>query len=130
MMYALGNFAVEGNASPLFLLKMDVDVNPSTPSEVTTGIGDNAEPSSPFSLHLYPQPARDNLRLHIGGSSGTYRAEVFDMAGRRLLETVVDLRPSAADPEVELHNAPPGLYLMKVISENGRYTYAKFVKDQ
>jgi hypothetical protein len=52
------------------------------------------------------------------------------MAGRRLLETVVDLRPSAADPEVELHNAPPGLYLMKVISENGRYTYAKFVKDQ
>jgi uncharacterized delta-60 repeat protein len=130
VMYTLGNFTLEGNASPSFLLKMEVDVTSAVPSDITTGVEQIIEPGKAFSLDIYPQPVQDRLRVSIGGRSGIYTMELFDMTGRRLLETTAHFDTSGHAPEFEIANAPAGVYLMKVTSEYGQYSFAKFVKSE
>lgn len=129
-MYTLGNFRLDGDASPSFLLKMELDVTsvpPPPPSDVTTGI---EETTGRFSLEVYPQPVRNTFRVQIGGLPGAYLTEVFDLAGRKILETTLDFNTTRDAPELNIPKAPPGIYLMKVTSENGKYSFTKFVKAE
>lgn len=129
VMYTLGAFRLEGSTSPSFLLKMEVDVTPAVPSEITTGVDEFSAFGKAFSLEIYPQPVRDRLRVRIGGMSDMYTGELFDLAGKRLLEMPLDPDSSGVSPEVDITHAPAGVYLMKVTSENGKYSFAKFVKS-
>lgn len=129
LMYTVGNFKVEGNASPSFLLKMEVDVRAAPPSDITTGLNETTGAGNAFSLDVYPQPVKNKLRLRIGGASGTYTSELFDLTGKKLLEMLLDSGASH-DGELDMANIPAGLYLIKVTSENGKCSFAKFVKSE
>jgi uncharacterized delta-60 repeat protein len=130
-MYTLGNFRLDDNESPSFLLKMELDMTSAPPpSDITTGLEETAGRGNAFSLDVYPQPVKNALRLRIGGMSGVYSAEVYDLTGRRVLETTLDSNSSGDAPLLNIANAPAGVYLMKVTSENGKYSFAKFVKSE
>ena len=131
VMYTLGNFRLDGTTSPSFLLKMQLDLTSTPPSDITTSIGETTKTDGAFSLDIYPQPVKNTLRVRIGGRPGTYIAELFDMNGRKLLEEPLDFDGSGDDaPELDMTDAPAGVYLMKVTSENGKYSFTKFVKAQ
>lgn len=130
-MYTLGNFRLEGDASPSFLLKMELDMTSvPPPSEITTGVEEVAARGNAFSLDVYPQPVKNTLKVQIGGLSGAYSAQVFDLAGRKVLETILDVDTAGDAPVVNIQKAPPGIYLMKVTAGNGKYRFTKFVKSE
>jgi hypothetical protein len=130
VMYTLGNFRVDGNTSPSFLLKMDVNINSIDPSDITTGVGEMTPLSNAFSLDIYPQPVKNTVRVRIAGATGTYMAELFDLTGKKLFAKTIEIDASGHAVELNMVNAPAGLYLMKATSENGQYSFAKFLKSQ
>jgi len=79
-------------------------------------------------LQLYPNPARDRITVHLNTQTSTYaKISVFDIRGRILMSSDLQLQNSAVDKELEIHDLAPGLYIMRM--EMGAETCSRtFVK--
>ncbi|MCB0544301.1 MAG: PKD domain-containing protein [Saprospiraceae bacterium] len=73
------------------------------------------EPGTPFSLNVFPNPARDRAAIHLEGAEAL-RATLFDMMGKALWETT----SPGSDFELPLGARPDGIYLLAVDTDRGR----------
>ena len=71
---------------------------------------------------LFPNPARDRVRIELKGMEGEFQAELLDLRGRSLLK--IRLAPSGnalQSAEMVLSELPSGLFLLRVSGENRQW---------
>lgn len=71
-------------------------------------------------LHVYPNPVSDEL--HIDGIREKGTAMVYDVMGRKVMETTVK-----ANGSLNVSNLTHGVYSLMIVGENETYK-AQFVK--
>ncbi len=77
------------------------------------------EKPSRNTLSIYPNPARESIRIRLPDKSQRLtRVEFYDLSGR-LVQEVSGLSPST---EISLSNLPQGMYLVKGITKSGVFT--------
>jgi|GEM_PF-1486409 len=80
-------------------------------------------------LHVYPNPAREQLTLRLTGESrGEARVTLTDPAGRTVRQFATEKPRDLAERQLDVASLPPGLYLLSVQTNTGTYT-KKFVKE-
>jgi hypothetical protein len=70
-------------------------------------------------VKIYPNPSSGNFKIEMG-TSGFYEVEVFNFLGEKVFSTAA----SSSVFNVNLHNQPKGIYLVKVQS-SGRSSFYK-----
>ena len=128
LLYTVGSFSLNNSSAPSFVLKMQVDTGSGAMPDITTGLETPASKVNSFSVEIFPQPVKDKLSIKIHDLSGNVHAQVFDLTGKKYVETNVALRGGDNPPEINVQNAPPGFYLLKLRTEYGREAFVKFVK--
>jgi hypothetical protein len=105
----------------------------------TIGIGEHGGMEEPAqgSLEVWPNPASEGLSVEVSGLSDgiSYSLIVYDILGR--IAPAPSLTPSpnlgegrggAWTWQVDVSTLPPGIYVLKMISEDGYVATAKFLK--
>ena len=79
-------------------------------------------------FQLYPNPARERITMHLNiQTNAPTRISIFDIHGRTLLSSDLELQSPSLDKEFDIHDLAPGLYIMRL--EMGAETCSKtFVK--
>ena len=86
---------------------------------LNTGVDDNMFAEN---LMVSPNPATD--RLHISGED-MRRVEMFNSLGQLVLSTVVD---DESYSEIMISDMPSGLYILRIVMNNGDIGVKKVVK--
>ncbi|HQK97229.1 MAG TPA: T9SS type A sorting domain-containing protein, partial [Bacteroidia bacterium] len=72
------------------------------------------------SIHSWPNPVKDILHLKTGSDiTKTYKAYIYDIAGRLVLESSLDMSDVTDDFEVNLQSLDPGTYMISIIDNEG-----------
>lgn len=79
------------------------------------------EPPSETAVYVYPNPARDMLRIDLGGGS------IAGATATSMLGQTTALR--AKGDTVDLSILPPGVYILEITAENGARHTAKVLKQ-
>jgi hypothetical protein len=74
-------------------------------------------------MKLYPNPAKDYIRIEVGNPSGSLALVVIDLLGRIINESAIN----GGKTEVNTSNYVPGIYLVKV-NQNGLVYFGRFIK--
>ena len=74
-------------------------------------------------LKLFPNPARDIINIQMLQSQNDNRVMIYDLTGKLMLNKEL------TSPNLNIENFPTGLYLVRVISGDGKIYTTKFVKD-
>lgn len=72
------------------------------------------------STGVFPNPFTDELYLDL--QTPAIGIHIFDLAGRRVYERKISYRPNAPILQLDVHHLLPGLYIVKVLTENGSLT--------
>lgn len=81
------------------------------------------------SLFIYPNPNNGEFYIDLGGKNvNQAELEVSDLSGRTILKQRMQAGPNSAETTVDLHEAPSGLYFVKVTT-GGRVYTEQFVKQ-
>lgn len=91
-----------------------VNINIQAPSAVSTLSKNEAS--------IYPNPADEEL--YIKGDARThYSVEVYTVNGSKVMTT-----STFGNKAIDIRNLPANLYMLKVVDENGKNSFAKFMK--
>mgnify|MGYP006282752601 CR=1 FL=1 len=105
-----GQFTHYGNTDRINLVKLILDE--------TIGLNDSIKR---LPLTVYPNPNSGVFTIQSNNSENITSIEVFDLAGRK-----VSFEDSRAQNKIEIAiTANPGLYIVKIVSEDGRIGSAK-----
>jgi hypothetical protein len=105
-----GQFTHYGDTERINLVKLILDE--------TIGLSDNMER---LPLRVYPNPNSGVFTIQSNNSENIASIEVFDLAGRK-----VPFEDSRAQNKIEVAiTANPGLYIVKIVGEDGRIGSAK-----
>jgi len=88
-----------------------------------TALGTPVSPET-APLAIWPNPVSGMLRITVPPQVGTALLQVNDATGRLVLEKAV---PQAEWMEVDFAAFPPGVYVVSVLGEGGRY-YGRVVR--
>ncbi len=94
------------------------------PDNVNVGI---EEEITPINFRLFPNPTSDQLFVEIEHAEWGTRQyiEVYDFAGKQVLTS-----PFTSGQALQVSNLPSGMYLLRVVDEDGKDVGAeKFVKE-
>lgn len=80
-----------------------------------------SEQNAAFELNISPNPTAG--LLSIATEETVQRVEVMNIIGRRLLTATTDLQ------RIDVSGLPNGMYLLKVVTEDNRFTVRKFRKQ-
>ncbi len=70
-------------------------------------------------LSIYPNPAKESIRIRLPDKNQTLkRVEFYDLSGR----LVQEVSGASLSGEINLTNLPQGMYLVKGITESGVFT--------
>jgi hypothetical protein len=97
---------------------------------------EEAETSEEFEIEVFPNPASwllavgswqldKSQRSAVSGQRSAVRIIFYDMSGREMLEL---LDVSSSPFIIDISGLNPGIYILKLIFENGSVANAKFVK--
>ncbi len=79
-------------------------------------------------IQVYPNPVSDLLHVDTGGEVAT-KLELFDMTGRRVLETPISMqKESEGMIEVSLQHLKEGVYIYSIHADEGLMTGKVLVK--
>lgn len=94
-----------------------INIHKATQSEIN-GVKENR-----FNFSVYPNPVIDKLNIE----SKTPIAEVWvgDLAGKHLLKQT--FRQAQGDPSIDASGLPSGIYLIEVVTEDGKHSVQKAV---
>ena len=85
------------------------------------------EATSPFSL--FPNPTDGKIRLCFDETmQGKASVEVFDLLGERMLMKNINSLPIGGTLNLDLNRLPPGLYIVKLSSDNGIFSKKVILK--
>lgn len=85
------------------------------------GISDHGLPSG---LFIYPNPVKDELTLVSEGDNSLRELAIMDMRGRIILYESFHCITDPCSVQIDVHNIPRGLYLLKMVGGNRIY-YSK-----
>lgn len=85
-----------------------------------------AEGSASFGLNIYPNPANTVLNLSSKGEQGLAEVVVYDMQGRKVINTSLNLQGSSVE-QVNVQSLVDGMYILSV-QLNGRFATTTFIK--
>ncbi len=95
-------------------------------SVVVTGLVAVDEPN-PQELELYPNPAKENIKIKLPGDHSPYHMQIVDMQGRIVKTGSVQSEDGIMLIDVEQYS--PGLYHVNLKGENAYY-FGRFVKQE
>ncbi|HEY8513334.1 MAG TPA: T9SS type A sorting domain-containing protein [Cyclobacteriaceae bacterium] len=77
---------------------------------------------------VYPNPARDHIKINTPELEGEYRVTIFDRQGQPLQ----DNRSHAREGNItmSLNNLAPGLYYVRIVSATGVTLNEKFLVER
>jgi hypothetical protein len=78
----------------------------------------NANPD-PYTLILYPNPAQDQVNVHLNGKTSINSLDIVDTQGR-LIRSMTNI--DSKHVLVDINSLPVGLYYMQVHHEHGVMT--------
>ena len=78
----------------------------------------------PLDWTVYPNPAGDRVNIQVAPHAGTYQLELSTIEGR----TLQQWKGSEQNSTLNTSNLQPGLYLLQLITDQGRYT-KKIIKE-
>jgi hypothetical protein len=85
------------------------------------------EVSKAFTAVVYPNPAINSVNIKIENvTDGNYAVSIFDMYGKRYVNTTIDFRNSATSLAVD--NLPAGIYNV-VVSKDGAQFFTSLMKQ-
>ncbi len=87
-------------------------------------VGTNDDNGQRNALHLCPNPASTNIRLHLPGSVLTH-ATLYDMQGREVLSVSLNY----GEPVIDVNTLPGGMYLVRATAEGGRSFIQKLIVE-
>ncbi len=106
-----------GNGSPIYI---DNIMIPGTPADVPAVA--SAEPS----VKVYPNPSTGTFNIDITNLSGVANMEIYNVLGQQIYTSQVK-GSSEYMGQINLSSQPKGIYLYRVISENGSATSGRIV---
>ncbi len=82
-------------------------------------------------MNLFPNPASGTLHYEINVKENTnYTMEVVDITGKILLSEKPKVGLGNNNLEVNVSSLSPGIYFLKMLNNNGRYSIARFIKAE
>jgi len=79
---------------------------------------------------LYPDPVRDLLNIRLtNGSTGKLSLAVLNMKGERVRDLELDKQSPMIESAIDVGRLPAGLYILEIITGDGRRTARKFVRQ-
>ncbi len=84
--------------------------------EVITSDNTNQNVDLP-SLSIFPNPSSGKFTIQLSGVSGKSSVEIYNVMGQRV--TIATLKQVQGDYKIDLTSQPNGIYLYRVISEEG-----------
>lgn len=82
---------------------------------------DNVAENAANSYNIYPNPADDNITVY---GEGINAVEVYNICGQK----VIDVKVSSSDVKIDMSGLTTGVYMVKVVDNNGNATVNKVVK--
>ena len=121
-----GSIYCSGYADPLddktvgWLIKVTADGCIDTLCK-TTSLVEQLEPiPAPATIHVWPNPARDNFFLKVPGEPGTrYDLSIYNMVGQYILTRQITGGPD--NTRVDLKEVPPGTYFFSLREHGSGY---------
>jgi N-acetylneuraminic acid mutarotase len=78
-------------------------------------------------LHVFPNPAREQVRVEVGAHTGSYDLEILDLYGRRMLSRSAI---SENTLRIDLREFPGATYFLVLRFDDGQVLYRKFVVQE
>ena len=107
-----------------------IDLNPSndffcTQTDIPTDVKE-VNTLSDFQFKIYPNPARDFIRIESGNSlsSHSFSFSIFNIAG----QLVYQFQNQQFNQEIPISFLEKGIYLLEIQTESGRSQH-KFIKQ-
>ncbi len=87
-------------------------------------VATKAEPTQSASIHVYPNPVRDNLTIDLSEYAGTIKSiSIYDLSGREVMKNEkVDMVNQL------IFDYPQGVYVLQLIDESGKAFTKKLVR--
>ena len=118
------NITVSYEPGMIVSLADNIPVTAFSNIQVTNNVTTGVDPILIPNVSVYPNPADDRITLESNGHNIT-SVEVVNITGKRI--QYKDLKPPQQTVNLDL-NAPPGVYLLKVKSNNLNY-FSKLIVD-
>ena len=119
-----GTFQNAWGRSQPYLMLLDENGAPPISSPVTG----NPEPIDPFSLAVFPNPAREELYISLtSNTTGNGNLRVYDVTGKAVVTTAIGKEANALRASIKLTDLKPGYYFLKGNIGNQYFSRA-FVK--
>lgn len=93
----------------------------------TTGVStQNLQPRQ-NQVHIFPNPASEQVHLKFAHQSKINKVKIFDMQGKIVFTKNVS--PTSANATLRISGLPPGVYILSAISNEKHYT-TKLIKNK
>jgi Secretion system C-terminal sorting domain len=76
---------------------------------------------------VFPNPAKDILKVSLSGNTTQQHLSVFDATGKLLFEQ--RLMPFTDSVQLDIHPWPSGIYVVRLMDENGKAISKRVVKE-
>lgn len=104
--------------SALYQMSDHLPVVFSLNTDIVLGTSENES----LSFSIYPNPANDFITIK-GLPVGNYKAQIFDMSGKVISNTI-----SLKNPQLNVSHLESGIYFLSITSQEGVTSQVKFVK--
>lgn len=81
------------------------------------GLGIDKLTSTESSINLYPNPNNGRFTMALQNVKQSAQIEIYNMLG----QSIYQIKLNSRNTEINLSNQPAGVYLYRVITENGEY---------
>lgn len=88
--------------------------------------GDSSVVPPTSSIRVYPNPVVDQLTVEITSTaSAKYSYAVYDILGRKLYQNEISVTSGIQFPKIPFRMFAPGVYVLKLVSEDGKTVLTK-----
>ena len=87
------------------------------------------EAKKKVNVELFPNPTEGNFELSLNGPLGeTSNVEIYSVSGSRVYTASMNTKGNYGQMNIDLSHVDAGMYIVKIVSENGVYTKELIVK--
>ena len=95
-----------------------------------TSVEESAVDSRQSAVRVYPNPAHDEIFLDVSGKKKSeIIVSIHTISGKMMFEKTIPHGFNQTNNSIDVSHLPPGMYLLKVISEEGSLITGKFIKN-